>query len=382
MSAARRALRRPVLAGVRRARRSDASTRRPSPTSTCPGVDTREFTPREKHEFSQLRAASSPRRARTSRCPSPSASSRSARARRACRRRTAIAKAVREGMAREQVEGLYKERFDVGDGEGHPARRLAVARARGRRPSRSSSSPTSSAPSASGSRRSSTSSGRSARTRSASSTSSCRCRCTRTAEIAARAGHRGAGAGQVLGDAPQSSSPTGSTSSRRDLDGYAAALGLDLDRFRADMQSPAANGAPRRRPEARRRPGRQGHADDLHQRPRVRLEGRHRRVGRSARLRRGQAECSRRSPMREGGRARRMRVLPDGAALRRDRAPPARGHPRPRRGAGGRRAVGRAAHRARRRRDDGTRRVGRPGRRGRHRDRAAAARSSSAGTGS
>ena len=65
---------------------------------------------------------------------------------------------------------------------------------------------------------------------------------------------------------------------------YAAAIGLDLDRFRADMQSPATKA----RLDADRKLGdelrREGDADDLHQRPRVRLEGRHRRVGRRRRL--------------------------------------------------------------------------------------------------
>jgi len=77
-----------------------------------PGVDTREFTPREKHEFSRyVESLPSP-------CPAiavPIAQCISER--RECSAclpaATAIAKAVREGMAREQVEGLYRARFDA-----------------------------------------------------------------------------------------------------------------------------------------------------------------------------------------------------------------------------------------------------------------------------
>jgi protein-disulfide isomerase len=75
-----------------------------------PGVDTHEFTPREKHEFSRyVEGLASP-------CPAvavPIAQCISER--RECSAclpaATAIAKAVREGMAQEQVEGLYKARF-------------------------------------------------------------------------------------------------------------------------------------------------------------------------------------------------------------------------------------------------------------------------------
>jgi protein-disulfide isomerase len=75
------------------------------------GVDTREFTPREKHEFSgYLRELPSP-------CPTVAAPIvQCISERRACSAclpaAIAIAKAVREGMARDQVEGLYKARFD------------------------------------------------------------------------------------------------------------------------------------------------------------------------------------------------------------------------------------------------------------------------------
>lgn len=77
-----------------------------------PGVDTHEFTPREKHEFSRYvtelpapcKAVAVPiadcvlqKRACTACVPAA----------------VMVAKAVREGMAREQVEGLYKQRFDA-----------------------------------------------------------------------------------------------------------------------------------------------------------------------------------------------------------------------------------------------------------------------------
>lgn len=77
-----------------------------------PGVDTHDFTPREKHEFSgYVEELAAP-------CPSvavpiaecviqkrPCAACSTAAA--------AIAKAVRDGMTSEQVHGLYKERFDA-----------------------------------------------------------------------------------------------------------------------------------------------------------------------------------------------------------------------------------------------------------------------------
>jgi protein-disulfide isomerase len=75
------------------------------------GVDTREFTPREKHELSRyLRELPSP-------CPAVAVPLlQCISERRACSAclpaAIAIAKAVREGMARDQVEGLYKARFD------------------------------------------------------------------------------------------------------------------------------------------------------------------------------------------------------------------------------------------------------------------------------
>jgi protein-disulfide isomerase len=77
-----------------------------------PGVDTHEFTPREKHEFSTY-VTEFP-------APCPAVAVPIAQCvieKRACpsclQAAQTIAKAVREGMAREQVEGLYKERFDA-----------------------------------------------------------------------------------------------------------------------------------------------------------------------------------------------------------------------------------------------------------------------------
>jgi protein-disulfide isomerase len=84
-----------------------------------PGVDTREFTPREKHEFSGfVTQLASPCRAvavpiaqcviEKRACPAclPAAQT--------------IAKAVREGMSRDQVESLYKERFDASTAKAIP----------------------------------------------------------------------------------------------------------------------------------------------------------------------------------------------------------------------------------------------------------------------
>src|SRR5579859_4397709 len=76
-----------------------------------PGVDTSEFTPRERHEFSQY----------VQELPAPCKDvavpvGQCVLEKRACPAclpaAQAIAKAVREGMAREQVQGLYKQRFD------------------------------------------------------------------------------------------------------------------------------------------------------------------------------------------------------------------------------------------------------------------------------
>jgi protein-disulfide isomerase len=77
-----------------------------------PGVDTSDFTPRERHEFSEY----------VTQLPSPCNDvavpiAQCVLEKRACATclpaAQAIAKAVREGMVREQVEALYKQRFDA-----------------------------------------------------------------------------------------------------------------------------------------------------------------------------------------------------------------------------------------------------------------------------
>jgi protein-disulfide isomerase len=90
---------------------ADAS--RPGPgVVDLPGVDTAEFTPREKREFSQyvteLASPCSTVAVPIAECvidKRPCATCLTA--------ATAIAKAVRDGMTREQVQDLYKQRFDV-----------------------------------------------------------------------------------------------------------------------------------------------------------------------------------------------------------------------------------------------------------------------------
>ncbi len=82
-----------------------------SQVDDLPGVDTRELTPREKHELAKyLGSLASP-------CPDVAVPvGQCVRERRACRgcvpAAVAVAKAVREGMAEEQVEAMYKQRFD------------------------------------------------------------------------------------------------------------------------------------------------------------------------------------------------------------------------------------------------------------------------------
>ena len=77
-----------------------------------PGVDTHEFTPRERHEFSRY----------VTELPAPCKAvavpiAQCVIEKRACAAcipaAVLVAKAVREGMAREQVEGLYNQRFDA-----------------------------------------------------------------------------------------------------------------------------------------------------------------------------------------------------------------------------------------------------------------------------
>jgi protein-disulfide isomerase len=98
----------------------------PDQDVSLPGVDTHEFTQRERHEFSQyvgqMPAPCKEVAVSVGQCVSE---------RRACPAclpaAQAIAKAVREGMAREQVQDLYRQRFDPGSSrviplEGSPSR--------------------------------------------------------------------------------------------------------------------------------------------------------------------------------------------------------------------------------------------------------------------
>ncbi len=84
----------------------------PAGVVEVPGVDTREFTSREKHEFSRF----------VTELPAPCTTvavpiAECVIEKRACasceRAAQAIAKAVRDGMTREQVQSLYKTRFDA-----------------------------------------------------------------------------------------------------------------------------------------------------------------------------------------------------------------------------------------------------------------------------
>jgi predicted DsbA family dithiol-disulfide isomerase len=91
-----------------------------------PGVDTRDFTPREKREFSgYVKQLESP-------CPGVAVPlAQCVLEKRACPTclpaARAVAKAVRDGMAREQVESIYRQRFDLASTkaipiDGSPAR--------------------------------------------------------------------------------------------------------------------------------------------------------------------------------------------------------------------------------------------------------------------
>lgn len=91
----------------------------PTQDVDLPGVDTHEFTAREKHEFSEY----------VSQLPAPCKDvavpiAQCVQEKRACAAclpaAQAIAKAVREGMAREQVEAMYKQRFDPGSSRAIP----------------------------------------------------------------------------------------------------------------------------------------------------------------------------------------------------------------------------------------------------------------------
>jgi thiol-disulfide isomerase/thioredoxin len=84
-----------------------------------PGVDTHDFTPREKHEFSQF----------VTELPSPCSAVAVPIAECVLEKRPcaacvpaalAIAKAVRDGMTRQQVHDLYKERFDAASAKSIP----------------------------------------------------------------------------------------------------------------------------------------------------------------------------------------------------------------------------------------------------------------------
>jgi protein-disulfide isomerase len=104
--------------------RVDASS--PAAEIDVPGIDTHDFTPREKHEFSrfvsELAAPCSSVAVPIATCVAekrPCAGCMPA--------AQAIAKAVREGMTREQVEELYNERFNAASArtiplEGSPSR--------------------------------------------------------------------------------------------------------------------------------------------------------------------------------------------------------------------------------------------------------------------
>ena len=91
----------------------------PEQEGSLPGVDTHEFTARERHELSQfvveLPAPCKDVAVSVGQCLTE---------RRACPAclpaAQAIAKAVREGMSHEQVQGLYKQRFDPGSSRAIP----------------------------------------------------------------------------------------------------------------------------------------------------------------------------------------------------------------------------------------------------------------------
>jgi protein-disulfide isomerase len=96
-----------------------------------PGVDTSGFTPREKHEFSRyVSELSSPCQAVAVPLAQCVLESRDCSA--CLPAAIVIAKAVRDGLAREQVEGLYRRRFDAAGAktislEGSPSRGPAGA---------------------------------------------------------------------------------------------------------------------------------------------------------------------------------------------------------------------------------------------------------------
>ena len=127
--------------------RSHATRPRPRPSVNIPGVDTSSLTPREKQEWSRLRAELL---APCSDVPVSIAQCvrRSATARKCVPAAKYIFKAVRDGMSQEQVEKSYHNRFDPDKVQERRRRQLPRRRDPWARPSRSSSSPTSSAPTA------------------------------------------------------------------------------------------------------------------------------------------------------------------------------------------------------------------------------------------
>ena len=188
----------PVAACEGAERPDDARSR----TSTCPGVDTHEFTPREKHEFSHVRDASFLPRARTWRSRSPSACSRSARARVPARRRRPSRRRCARGWRASRSRASTRSASTPPP----PGPSRSTAPRRGgprRRRSPSSSSRTSSARSASASRRELDAlwEKRADRRALRLQVHAARDAPARRDRRARR--HRGAGAGQVLGDAPQ-----------------------------------------------------------------------------------------------------------------------------------------------------------------------------------
>jgi protein-disulfide isomerase len=98
-----------ALGGACRA--TEANPKSPAANVDLPGIDAHDFTPRERHELSEY----------VTELPAPCATVAvpvgqcviEKRPCAACQPATlAIAKAVRDGMTREQVQGLYKARFD------------------------------------------------------------------------------------------------------------------------------------------------------------------------------------------------------------------------------------------------------------------------------
>jgi protein-disulfide isomerase len=105
---------------------ADAPSGSPQQAGELPGVDTRELTPREKSELERyVETLASP-------CPDVAVPvGRCVREKRACHAcvpaAAAVAKAVREGMAEEQIAAMYKQRFDPATArsiplDGSPAR--------------------------------------------------------------------------------------------------------------------------------------------------------------------------------------------------------------------------------------------------------------------